>query len=87
MSNINKVGSGVEISEHEDCYVLRVMKDADFGQSKSGKSVLKATTHGEVELPNGDFLNLNYYTKVKATKPVKTPKKKLEWTVNKGKIE
>ena len=79
MADINTIGSGVEFKEDENSYILRVMKNNDFGKSKSGKSTLKATTHGEVALPNGDFLNLNYYTKVNAKKTKKPIKKMSDW--------
>lgn len=70
MADINVLGDGLEYSEHEDCYIIRVMKKGDFGKSKSGKSMLVGTTRGAVAV-NELMFNINIY------KPI-TPKAKAE---------
>lgn len=77
---IEKIGSGLEVSEKEDCYIFRVMKDGNIGISKSGKSTLLATTHGAVEI-DGIMFNINVYKpapKKVVSKKAKKPVKKLD---------
>ena len=57
------VGQGVTITEDDDNVVITFKKDARFGLSASQKSVIVASTKGNVTLPNGITVGLNAYVK------------------------
>lgn len=60
----------VDVKVENDVLVIRISLKKEFGPSKSGKTIIVATTAGNQEVPgtNGLRLGLNAYRKAVATK-------------------
>lgn len=60
----------VDVKVENDVLVIRISLKKEFGPSKSGKTIIVATTSGNQEVPgaNGLRLGLNAYRKAVATK-------------------
>lgn len=52
----------VEISEKGDILTIRVNLSQKFGPSKSGKTIIVASTEGNVRLASGAMLGVNVYS-------------------------
>jgi hypothetical protein len=63
-SMATEYGKGVSVTVTETEFIIRVKRDANHGVSASGKSVIVATTAGNVSLPGGVKLGLNAYKPV-----------------------
>ncbi len=74
MADTKKLGSNIIYSDYKDYIIVKCLK-AEIGMSKSGKSMLHATTHGNVKLTNGMMIGINMYTPVAKPKAKKGTKK------------
>jgi len=55
------VGKNVSFSVKDNQLTIVVDLTKDFGESKSGKSIVVASTEGNMTLPDGTKLGLNAY--------------------------
>ena len=55
------VGKNVSFSVKDNQLTIVIDLTKDFGESKSGKSIVVASTEGNMTLPDGTKLGLNAY--------------------------
>jgi hypothetical protein len=55
--------NNIKVAVDGDILVLRIDLSKNFGKSKSGKSVIVASSKGNKEVVDGFILGLNIYTK------------------------
>jgi hypothetical protein len=77
MADIEQVDDGIEYSDYKDHIIIRIRKDKTYGESKSGKTVFNANSHGWKKLPNGMSVNIMAGTPKSNKKTAKTPAKRL----------
>lgn len=58
-----KIGKNIEATQKGNKLILEIDLTKDFGESKSGKSIIIATTNGNKEIAPGVIAGINIYKK------------------------
>ena len=63
MSTSEEIGNGVNVEYDDKTLTITIDLTKNFGESKSAKSIIIASTKGNKDLDNGVTVGLNIYRK------------------------